>query len=341
MKRLALLLSSIIFCIVLLSTACAEESVIRILHVNDFHGFAEPDKHPGSNKMLGGAAYLAWKVNSLRSEKPSLLLAAGDMIYGNPWADIFQGKSVIDLMNAMQFDAMVLGNHEFDYGRTVLKQRISEARFPVLGADIQGFDMIKPYVIKEIGGIRVAIIGYVVTEYIPASTYYLDEGGTKFERLINIARRYARELKGIPPIDDALSHMVRTVSKYATELRGKVDIIVVLSHDGYELDCALARIVPGIDVIVGGHSHTNLPKPTIVNGTIIVQAWEHAKALGVLDLTVQGGKIVGYSGHLEEIMPAPGRTDKTVAKIIETYRKEADIILRNNRGGSRPSQMVR
>ncbi len=86
----------------------------------------------------------------------------------------------------------------------------------------------------------------------------------------------------------------------------------------------MAEQLKGIDVIVGGHSHTKLEKPVKVKGTIIVQAWEHAKALGVLDLTIGEGKIVGYSGHLEEIRPVDGREDKPVRKIVEKYRDQVD-----------------
>ena len=103
----------------------AQSFDLRILHMNDFHGFAEPYKPLGSRQLLGGMAHLAGRAKDLRSEKPTLLLAAGDMIQGNNWANLSQGESVIELMNAMQFDAMVLGNHEFDFGQAELKKRIS------------------------------------------------------------------------------------------------------------------------------------------------------------------------------------------------------------------------
>jgi len=100
---------------------------IRILHVNDFHGFAEPYKPVGSEEPLGGVSYLADRAAELRKEKPTLLLAAGDMIQGNNWANLSQGESVMELMNAMKFDALSVGNHEFDFGQEVLKKGISES----------------------------------------------------------------------------------------------------------------------------------------------------------------------------------------------------------------------
>jgi 2',3'-cyclic-nucleotide 2'-phosphodiesterase (5'-nucleotidase family) len=142
------------FIISFISLVYGQQQEIRILHVNDFHGFAVEYRPYGSNDMQGGLAYLAGKVDKLRSEKPSLLLAAGDMIQGNNWANLFQGKSVIEAMNVMGFDAMVVGNHEFDYGQDVLRERIAEANFPVLGANVTGASELKQYVIKELEGVR-------------------------------------------------------------------------------------------------------------------------------------------------------------------------------------------
>jgi 2',3'-cyclic-nucleotide 2'-phosphodiesterase (5'-nucleotidase family) len=86
----------------------------------------------------------------------------------------------------------------------------------------------------------------------------------------------------------------------------------------------LAEEVDGIDVIVGGHSHTKVLSPVVVNNTIIVQAWEHAKAIGVLDLTVEEGKIVKYDGRLEEIKPASGTTDKEIMIVVTKYSEKVD-----------------
>ena len=111
MKKLGtaiLITVALILCFV---PAQAREISLRILYVNDFHGFAEPYKPVGSQEMLGGLPYLAAAVDKLRKEKPTLLLAAGDMIQGHSWANLFRGRSSIALMNKMRFDAMVLGNH--------------------------------------------------------------------------------------------------------------------------------------------------------------------------------------------------------------------------------------
>jgi len=123
-----------------------------------------------------------------------------------------------------------------------------------------------------------------------------------------------------------------SAQKYIKELKGRTDIIVVLSHIGYSADRRLSERVEGINVIVGGHSHTKALSPTIINKTIVLQAWEHAKALGVLDLTVEDGRIEKYEGHLEEIRPEPGRDDKNITAIVEKYREKVDTVLNETVG---------
>jgi len=280
----------------------AEVIEIRVLHVNDFHGFAKPYKPFGSDEMLGGISYLAAMAERLRTEKPTLLLAAGDMIQGSDWANLFQGRSVIELMNQMRFDAMVVGNHEFDFGQEVLRERISEARFPVLGANVEGMEALKPYVIKELAGIKIAIVG-IVTEDTPVSTHPKNVMGLRF------------------------ASAEETVQRYVNFLRDKADILLVLSHIGFHADRVLAEKVRGIDVIVGGHSHTKIDKPVQIGKTLIVQAWEHAKALGILDLTVEDGKIIKFEGHLEEIKPSLGIKDEAVEQIVKGYEEKADAAL--------------
>ncbi len=292
----------LIFFFLVSGNCTAAAASIRILHVNDFHGFAEPYKSYGSEELSGGVAWLAAEAGMLRREKPSLLLAAGDMISGNTWANLFRGEPAVELMNLMGFDAMTVGNHEFDYGADVLKQRISAALFPVLGANVKGLDLLKPYFIKELAGVRIAVLG-VVTEDTPVTTHPKNVQGLKFR-----------------PVQE-------TVKKYLPELRRQADIVIVLSHIGFAADRRLAEQVPGIDVIVGGHSHTRIDKPVTVGKTVIVQAWEHGKALGVLDLNVKDGRITGYNGRLVDITPGMGKPDPAVQALVEKYRKKVDAVL--------------
>jgi 5'-nucleotidase/UDP-sugar diphosphatase len=292
-----------------LSFAHGQQAEIRILQLNDFHGFAEPYKPIGSGELLGGISYLAAKANELGKEKPTLLLCAGDMIQGHHWANLFQGGPVIELMNQMGVDAMVLGNHEFDFGQEALQKRISEAAFPVLGANVKGLNGLKPFVIKEVEGVKVGIIG-IVTEETPVATHPRNVEGIHF----------------LSPME--------IVGKYISDLKNRVDLMVVLSHIGHSNDRRLAENVKGIDLIVGGHSHTKLNKPVTIESTIIVQAWEHGKALGVLDLVLEDRKIVKYEGYLEEIKPK-GQKDQAVSVLLR-QASGADITIING-GGIRAS----
>ena len=276
------------------SGAASKQSSIRIFHVNDFHGFAETYRPFGSLDLEGGAAYLAGQLNQLRPEKPSLLLAAGDMIQGDNWANFFQGASVIELMNAMGFDAMEVGNHEFDFGQKILQERLAQAKFPVLGANVQGLPGLKPYVIKTVGEVKVGIIG-VITPDTGVSTHPKNVTGLTFT----------------PP--------EAAVKRSLAEIKPQVDLVVVLSHLGFAEDRQLAQRVPGIDVIVGGHSHTKLSQPAVVNGTIIVQAYEHFKVLGVLDLTLENKKITAFAGRLEAVKPGEVEPDPAIFQIVKKY----------------------
>lgn len=307
MKRCRMVAWAIVLLTVTLTLGCAAPVKMRVLHVNDFHGFAEPYTPFGGNEELGGIAWLAARAKVLRSEKPTLLLAAGDMIQGNNWANLSKGASVIELMNLMRFDAETVGNHEFDFGQEVLKKRISEAAFPVLGANVDGIGSLKPYVIKDVGGIKVAIVG-VVTDDTPISTHPRNVTGLKF------------------------SAPDETLARLVPELHKKADVVIALTHVGFPEDQQLAKKIPGIDLVVGGHSHTRVENPPRIGTTVVTQAWEHGKALGVVDITVDRGKVTAVDGRLEEIRPDRGTPDPAVAAVVEKYRKQVDAVLEGDVG---------
>jgi len=275
---------------------------LRILYLNDFHGYAEPYQPSGSKTVMGGIAYLAGEVSRLRQEAPTLFLAAGDMIQGNPWANLFEGRSSMEVMNRMDFTAMVLGNHEFDFGPAVLQERIKEARFPVLAANVRGVPGIQPYIIKEIAGIRTAILG-LVTEETPVTTHPKNVEGLVFTSAVDRLREVLKEIDG------------------------RADLVIVLSHLGLPADIRLAEAVEGIQVIVGGHTHTRIEKPMVVKGTLIVQAWEHAKVLGVLDLWLQEKRIVRSEGRLILIGPDRQSPHEAVKAVVDSYKETAAGIL--------------
>lgn len=276
------------------SISHAEIRQIRILHFNDFHGFAEAHRPLGAEEDLGGAAWLAARAKELGQQRPSLFLAAGDMIQGDNWANLFKGKSVIELLNHMNLDAMVLGNHEFDFGQEVLRRRIQEARFSILGANVEGLEGVLPYIVKELGGLRIGIIGILGADT-PFTTHPRNVAGLRF----------------LEPS--------KTLQEKARELSARVDLLVALTHCGYKADRELASRVSEVQVIVGGHSHTKLDRPAEVGKTLILQAWEHGKTLGILDLWLHGKEIIRWEGRLEQISPSAGEPDQGVQDLVEHY----------------------
>jgi 2',3'-cyclic-nucleotide 2'-phosphodiesterase (5'-nucleotidase family) len=286
----------------------AKDIEIRILYINDFHGFAQGYNLPGTNEHRGNIACLAALTEKLRMEKPSLLVASGDMIQGDNWANFFQGKSVIDLMNQMSFDAMSVGNHEFDYGSEILKERIMEANFPVLGANVRGMgNFLQPYVIREIEGIRIALIG-IITEDTPVTTNPKNVAGLTF------------------------ASPGATLPALISKIQKEADVIIVLSHIGFNADRQLASAVSDIDVIIGGHSHTRVDKPVLIGKTVVVQDYEHGKTLGVLDLTISDGKVVRTSGYLTDIKPDSMPKDKTIADNGTLYQARVDAVMQDTVG---------
>lgn len=295
--------------------AFAAPQTIRILHVNDLHGFVHPSNNPGMQEPLGGAAQLAERISRLRSEKPSILLSAGDMIQGDSWANLTSGASVIELMNLMKFDAMTTGNHEYDFGQDVLRKRITQASFPVLAANVTGLEALKPYAIIKRGGLRIAVIG-LVTMDIPETSHPDNTRGLSFTKPLARAQELVREL------------------------RGQADLIVLLTHIGHSEDRALAESLAGplsaaphnsmqmgSVLIVGGHSHTRVEPPVRIAGNCVAQAWEHGKTLGIIDVTVDAGKIIACDGHLEEIRSSAAPGDPAVAGLVKRYDDQMQATL--------------
>jgi 2',3'-cyclic-nucleotide 2'-phosphodiesterase (5'-nucleotidase family) len=207
-----------------------------------------------------------------------LLLDAGDTIGDTMLAAETQGKALVQIMNAIGYDAMVIGNHEPDFSLDKLKSRLAEARFGVLGANVidarTGEPIFQPTWIRQIGGVKVGILGlgYPHTAF---TTSPKNVAGARFLPAVETARRWIPRLRG-----------------------EGVQLLIALSHLGLGADIELARLAKGIDVIVGGHSHNRLSEPMRIGDTIIVQAGAHGSDLGRLDVTVRGGRVQEFRGSL-------------------------------------------
>ncbi len=292
--------------------AMAGDGELTIVYLNDVHGHIEPFNRFGSEEEVGALAKAAVYVERLREENPNvLLLAAGDMIHGSSEVNFFGGLPVIEVMNHMGFDAMAIGNHEFDFGREQLLRLAQVAKFPFLGANVTRYDgslLLGDCAIFEVGGVKVGVFGLTTVDT-PITTR-------------------PRNVIGLRFLDPEL-----IAFKLIEALLDEVELVVCLSHLGIDADVALAAAVPGIDVIVGGHSHTALLEPRMVGETIIVQAGEWAEYVGVLNLSVTDAKIASFYGELVKMtaeMPGP-TPDHPLAVTAAPYyaamaRKMADVV---------------
>lgn len=306
-----------IFTIVLLfpfTILSAQQTNITVLHWNDFHSQNLPYQVKTKSRVtnndttffVGGSATLASSIKKYRSGSPNtLVLNAGDDFQGSPISTITKGRSQIELMNLIKPDAMELGNHEFDYGRENVTASMKSAQFPMISANIIDTKaqtlFAAPYVIKQIGNVKVGIIGLMSMEL---PTLSIPENVKDLE----------------------LSDLSETVNGLITVLKKQnVDLIVALTHIGVDQDSLLALSAPGLDLIVGGHSHTPLFRPKRVNGILITQAGSRGRYLGKIELTVDTEKdtIVKYSAELIENRTADIPPDSAVAAKVESLEQLA------------------
>jgi 2',3'-cyclic-nucleotide 2'-phosphodiesterase (5'-nucleotidase family) len=278
----------------LLRPAPVAAETLTILHVNDFHGALQPTRAAANLPEEGGAARLAALVKAERTPT-TLFVAAGDLMQGTNLSNLFAGRPVIEALNLMGLDATAVGNHEFDNGQPALRERAAEARFPFLAANIAGDGPWQPAKILKVGALRVALFG-LTTEETPVATHPKNVKGLVFGDAVAAARRLV------------------------AELRPQADLIVALTHLGFEEDEKLAAAAPGIDVIVGGHTHTKVEQPAVVGTTLVLQAFERGVFLGRLDLEVSGGAVSSYRYRLLPVTAAGGE-EPAVAALVAGYVK--------------------
>lgn len=274
---------------------------LRILHTNDTHANLDTKDNSPDN--------IARRITAIKQSrqqaKHSILVDAGDVFSGTLYFNKYEGLADLAFMNLIGYDAMTFGNHEFDRGPSALYNFVSKAAFPFVSSNIDfgkepalsglfkegqtagtaANAAIYPYMVKEIGGERIGLIGLTTEE-----TEILASPGPniRFNNHVESARAAVQALEA-----------------------AGVDKIVALSHLGYNVDQALADQVAGIDIIVGGHSHTKLDRPEIRQAhgypQLIVQAHEKSNYLGELDVTFNPeGVITSYDGRLVDLNAKTG-----------------------------------
>ena len=282
-----------------------------LLHSNDMHGDFLADNV--DENLIGGVSMLSGYIDKVRREEPNTLYCvAGDMFRGSVIDSEFKGMSTIEIMNAIAPDVVTLGNHETDYGVSHLLFLEKCAKFPIINANLyiksNHARLFKPHIVREVDGMKILFIG-IITEEVMSQT--------KNESIIG----------SLVDIHDAAQEVGRICNAYnATD----IDFTVLLTHIGFEEDKKLAALLDpawGVDVIIGGHSHTFIEKPEIVNNIAIVQAGTGTDQIGRFDITVDtfNNNIESYEWSCVPINAEHCPKDPDIEKIIATYKETTDV----------------
>jgi 2',3'-cyclic-nucleotide 2'-phosphodiesterase (5'-nucleotidase family) len=278
---------------------------LTILHTSDLHARFLPD-----SEGRGGFAQVATAIRQEQARAPdsTLVLHAGDFVQGTPVSTIFEGSPVWEVANHLGLDVNTLGNHEFDYGWRKIPEFLSTAEFPTVSANVvDGEGRLlteQAYVVREVNGIRVAVIGALTAD------------------LPKISKTEFRGPWRALPVAE-------TVERYAREVRDQVDLVVVLSHTfDYEDDQVLER-AKNVDVVVAGHNHGGQGELKQVDGRICVKVRAYGRELGRLDLRVDRATkdVVAYDWKKLRIEKGRYPPDPTVAKLVDKWEAKVSEIV--------------
>lgn len=284
---------------------------LTILHTNDMHGHLQPETDKSivaPPAKVGGGACLATLIQQARAANRgrTLLIDCGDIAQGTPLSNLFMGRPMIDFMNAMAYDAGTIGNHEFDWGSAAFRVMANQATRPIVCANLVDVHTgkvpygMKRFIVKSVDGVKVGITGLITTTT-PSMSFKQNVGSFRFLNEVEALKTVIPEMR-----------------------KAGAQVIIVASHCGDKEDRALAEAVPGIAVIVGGHSHTALKDPIFANGTVIVQAGKYMRYLGKLDVTIDRKtfKVVDYTkkNELVPVVVADIKPDPAVAAMIARYQ---------------------
>ena len=287
----------------------AQEKLV-LLHSNDMHGDFLAESKEGYHE--GGVSLLSGYIKQVRSEEKNVLFAiAGDMFRGSIIDSEYKGFSTIELMNFLSPDIVTLGNHEVDYGLAHLLFLERCAKFPIVNANMyiksNHARLFEPYKILDVNGLKVMFIG-IVTEEVLAST--------RSEEIIG----------SFIDVWEAAKQVGVIVDNYKTT---RVDLTVLLTHIGFEQDKLLAQLLDpnwGIDLIIGGHTHTLLEEPCIVNGVPIVQVGVGTDQIGRFDIEIdtEEHKMLSYKWECLPITSKNCPSDPILESVLNNYKSRTD-----------------
>ena len=263
---------------------------------NDFSALA---KEYG---RLGGLDRVATVIKSIRADRPdAILLDGGDTWHGSYTCHHTQGQDMVNVMNALKTEAMTF-HWEFTLGSERVHEIIDTLPFPALGQNIfdaewdEPAEYFKPYTFFERGGSKIAVIGQAFP-YMP---------------IANPGWMFPEYSFGIR--DENMQAMV-------DEVRGLgADLVVVLSHNGFDVDKKMASIVTGIDLILSGHTHDALPEPVLIDKTVIIASGSNGKFVSRVDLDVRNGQMLGFKHKLIPIFADVITPDADITELINVQR---------------------
>lgn len=283
-----------------------------ILHSNDMHGDFLAEAAGGEGKLIGGLALLSGYLNRVREEEDNVLyVISGDMVQGSLIDSEYKGISTIEIMNYLGPDVVTLGNHEVDYGLPHLLFLEKMANFPIVNANmyISTYQkrLMKPYHIINVAGFDIMFIG-IITEAVLQSL--------KMDRLVGT----------FISLEEASAEVGKICNAYKGE---DIDLTVLLTHIGFESDQQLAEMLKpewGVDMIIGGHSHTILEQPAVVNDVLIAQAGTGTDQIGRFDIVVDDdtNSIVEWNWQLLPVDTSLAEPDADLQKFIDSYKEEVD-----------------
>lgn len=294
----------ILFCLSVPNTAISLE--LEIFYWGDFHAQNTPAELPvdGVAHQVGGAAAFSGLLKSMRQkDMRTLILDAGDQFTGQPISSLTKGKSQIKLLKKLKVDAFVPGNHEFDYGWKSLVEVTKKVKFDILLANVlrtkDNSTLFQPHIVYYLDGLSVAIIGLIYQDFTES---VIHEGvvGLEVTDPIVVARQFVETFKD------------------------SVDLLIALSHSGWEQDSIMASKVRGLNLIIGGHSHTVLPKPRIINTVMIAHAGSKGMYLGHLNMEIDTtvNAITNYNAELIPVYTDSIKADRWVARLVKKFEKK-------------------
>ena len=300
-------------CLIGSTLACAQSTNLTILHTNDLHASFLPheaqwvraDKKP----LVGGFLELSWMIDSLRKAKgTTLLLDGGDVMTGSPISEIdymgSAGGGLFAMMNEIGYDAWTVGNHDLDISQDNLREHVKIAKFATLSANLQDslgnlpFGQ-APYVIVKKDGLRIGIIGLITRELFEVTN--------------------TNNLRGLKL---ASSHEV--VQSIIDRISAETDLIIALTHQGVYDDSVLAVSTRGLNVIIGGHSHTRMKAPKRINDVVISQAGSNCENLGELELTIENKKVTAFRGQLLPLWVSHSYKEGPLANLVREFSEKID-----------------